>query len=126
VLPQVGPGHWSYVRAVLHGIAHLEPAHLFDETGDKLVRNVLVQDEALGRDAALSVVDHSREHSRRESLLHVRAGHYDKGIAAPQFQHGLLDALARVPGDGASGANTASKGRALDAGIIENARHALG
>jgi hypothetical protein len=77
--------------------------HGLDEAPLELVVDAFGHDEALGRDAGLSVVDGARLHCRRNGFVQIGAGHHDEGIAAAQFKDGFLDAIAALGGHRAAG-----------------------
>ncbi len=60
-----------------------------------------LDDEALGRDAALSVVLRARLDGGLGGPVEVGVGEDEEGIGAAEFEHGRLE---RVPGGGADGA----------------------
>ena len=78
----------------VHGITDRQRLHLLHEAPLELVEDLLVHDEALGRDAGLAVVDDARLHGRGGRGIQIGAGHDDERVAAAQLQHRLLDVLA--------------------------------
>ena len=67
--------------------------HGIHEAAFEFVGDALVDDEALGRDARLPVVDETRLNRHLHGLLQIGARHHDERIAAAQFEHSLLDLL---------------------------------
>ena len=68
---------------------------LLERVGDRLL-----DDEALGGDAALAVVDAARACAAcAAACVDVGVGQHDEGIGAAQLEHGLLERRARGRGD---------------------------
>ena len=57
---------------------------------------------------------------------HIGAGHDDERIAAAQFQHGFLDALAGLRGHLHAGGFAAGQRDRHHARVVDHARHLLG
>ncbi len=85
-----------------------------------------VDDEALGSDARLTVVDRSGLDGRRRGRLDVGGRHHDEGVAAPELEHGLLDLRAGAASDRDPGALAPRQGHRGDARIVDEPRDAVG
>src|SRR5262249_24252817 len=81
-LEHAGQRQRPYVGRVLHWVADLELGDRLDEARDKAIIDGPVNDEALGRDAGLAVVDVARGHRRLDRRFQLRAGKDDEGVAA--------------------------------------------
>ena len=116
LLPEVRAGERAEVGAVGHRVADGERRHLRHEAlGERLV-DVLVDDEALGGDAALAVVLRPRVHRLVDGEVEVGVGEDDEGVAAAELQHARLEGAAGLLGHGAAGAPAAGE---------RDARHAV-
>ena len=80
---------------LVHRVADAQRLHAGDEQLLELVGDVVVHDEALGRDAALPVVLHARGHRGLRGLLEVGRRHHDERVAAAELEHDRLELLAR-------------------------------
>ena len=89
----VGVGQRTELRAFVERIADAQLLHALDELALELVGNCFRHDEALGRDAGLTVVLNPRLDRSRNRRIQIGAGHHDERIAAAQFQHDFLDSL---------------------------------
>ena len=69
----------------IHWIADAEGAHLGHELGEEPVVDVGVDDESLGGDARLAVVDHARGDRRRRRGVDIRRRHDDERVAAAEL-----------------------------------------
>gem|GEM_PF-4445429 len=87
----------------------------------KLVVDVLVDEEALGRDAALAVVDAARLDGMGDGFVEVGGGEDDEGVGAAEFEHGLLDEPSGLGGDGAAGGLGTGDGDGGNAAVGEEA-----
>ena len=90
-------GHGGMVGDTVHEQqlirADAQRRHAPDKLPLKWVRNVAVNDESLGGDARLAVVDRASLHGGFDGAR-VCARHDDKWIAAAQFENCFLDPLA--------------------------------
>ena len=75
----------SPTRSARHRRREVARERVVDRVGD---------DEALGGDARLAVVDDARLHRRRDRARQVGARQHDERVAAAQLEHALLDVLA--------------------------------
>ncbi|CAG6394318.1 hypothetical protein SCOCK_260012 [Actinacidiphila cocklensis] len=116
-LLQVGPALLGGQRADVggrgRGVADPQGAHRPGEALGEVVVYVGVDDEALGRDAGLAVVLHPGGDRDLDRPVEVGGGrrHHHEGVAAAEFQHRLLDLVARDRGDRAARALAAGEGR---------------
>ena len=94
-----GGGQRAQLGLFVHRISNADLRHPGGEFLQELVVDLFVNDESLGGDARLAVVDHARRHRRRHSGLQVRAGHHDEGIAAAELDDRLLEILSSGAGD---------------------------
>ena len=62
-----------------------------------------MDDEALGGDAALAVVDAASLDGVGDGVVEIGGGEDDVGVGAAEFEDGLLDEPASLRGDGAAG-----------------------
>ena len=83
-------------------------------------------DETLGGDARLAIVDRARLDGRLHCSVEVGARQHDERVAAAQLQHCLLDARARCAGHLAAGWCTAGQRGPRHAPIVEHALDLLG
>ena len=83
----IGRGQRAHLGGFVHGIADAQRLHGRDEAPLELAGDPPVDDEALGGDAGLAVVDGARLHGGRTARSEIGAGHHDEGIAAAQLEH---------------------------------------
>ena len=83
------------VRPV-HRIAHHQRSHAGREGGREFVVDGVGDDETLGRDAGLPVVDRARLRTAvATACSQVGARHHDERIAAAELENAFLDVPAR-------------------------------
>ena len=104
-------------------IADFQRFHFFYEEAFEFVRDFFRDDESLGRDAGLAIVEHARLHADGDRLLQIRAFHHDKWIAAAQLQNDFLDVRCRGDADLNAGALATGEGCGFDPRIGENPRN---
>ncbi len=97
---QVGTGEGADLGRAIERIADLERGDALAKPGLELVGDWIDGDEALGGDAALSVVDHARLDRRGGRGLEIGVGEHDEGIRSAELQHHLLERRARGGPDG--------------------------
>ena len=105
-------------------IAHDHRAHPLHELPFERLRDLVDHDEALRRDAGLSVVDDARPHAGLDRGVEIGARHHDERIAAAQFEHDLLEMTARLARDVGAGEFTSGQRHRRDARIGHELRHA--
>src|SRR5204863_7107847 len=81
------------VGGLVQWVADLQILHTLYKASLKLVGNRFSDDEALGRDTRLTIVDGARFDSCGNSCIEIGAGHDDKGVTATKFKHGFFDPL---------------------------------
>ena len=119
VFEDLGRGEGADVGGFEHGIADAEGGHAGDEAFFELGIDALVDDEALGGDAALAVVDAAGLDGVVDGGVEVGGGKDDEGVGAAELEDGLLDEPAGLCGDGAAGGLGAGDGDGGDAGVGE-------
>ena len=92
----IGIREWTKFCLVICRIADHQRLHARDKFSLKCICNRLGNDEALGRNTGLPVIDDSGLHRRLDRCIQVRAGHHDKRIAAAELKHNFLDSLGRA------------------------------
>ncbi len=85
-----------------------------------------MDDEALGSDAGLAVVDVACGDRGPDGGVQIRAGHNDERIGAAELHDRLLDVLAGLLGDLGAGGVRAGQSDRLDAVIGYHGRDSLG
>ncbi len=85
-----------------------------------------MDDEALGGDAGLAVVDAAGFDCIRYGGVEIGGGEDDVGVGAAEFEDGLLDEPAGLGGDGAAGGLGAGEGDGDDAGVVEEVFYLAG
>ena len=86
----------------LHRISDDERLHGSHEAGFEVGVDILVDDEALGRDAGLAIVHRAGFDGRRESDFEIRGRHDNKGVGAAEFKDGALEQPSGLGSDRAS------------------------
>ena len=84
-------------------IADFQAAHSGDEFLQKLVVDLVGDEETFCRDAGLTTVDRARCHRRRDRVFEVGARHHDECVAAAEFEHAFFDVARGDAGHGAAG-----------------------
>ena len=92
-LDGVGGGERAEFSVLVEGIADAQVLHAVDELRFELGGDGFGDDEALGGDAGLAVVDDAGLHGGGDGGVEIGAGHDDERIAAAEFEHNFLDAL---------------------------------
>src|SRR5207245_5259272 len=118
-------GERADLRRVVLRVADLESAHGLDEPLLELGRDLLVDNEPLGRDAALTGVLHARRHGDLHCLVQIRTGQNDEWIAAAQLEDRLLQLRARSRRNAAARSVAAGQRGRGDGGILEDLFHFL-
>ena len=114
------------IGRLVGGIAHFERLHGLHEAALEILGDRVHNDEALGRNAGLAVVNGARFHGRADRGGHIGARHDDEGITAAQFQHGFLDALASLRGNLHAGRLAAGERRRHHARVVDYTGYLLG
>jgi hypothetical protein len=91
IVAQVASGHRADIDLPPHGVADLERLHMGAESLHESICDALLDDQALGCDAALSDIQEATPGGDGGGFLHVRVGEHDEGIRSAQFQHLLLE-----------------------------------
>ncbi len=82
MLDGLGGGEGAEVGGVFEWVAYAEGFHSGDEAGFEVVVDGVVDDEALGGDAGLTVVDGAGADGGFDGQIEVGGGHDEEGIAA--------------------------------------------
>ena len=106
-----GGGKWPDLGRLVEGITDDELGHGLGVALLVLVGDRLVDDEALGRDAALAVVLDPRPYADLDGPLHVGRWHHDERVGAAELEHCLFDDVAGDGGHGLPGAFAPCDGR---------------
>ena len=85
-----------------------------------------MDEEALGGDAGLAVVDAASLDGGVDGGVEVGGGQDDEGVGAAELEDGLLDEPAGLGGDGAAGGLGAGDGDGGDAGVGEDVFYLAG
>src|SRR2546427_1263959 len=107
VLAGNGGGQWAELDAFLHGIAHWKRLGLFDKRLGEVVKQRFRNQETLGANATLTVVEVARRHAVLHSLRKIGVLQNDEWIGAAEFQHHSLADSGRFLRNGATGADAA-------------------
>src|ERR1700694_2658858 len=99
-----------HIRSRIHWIAHLERRHTLGKLLLELFCNAIIDNEALGSDARLPIIDDARLDGGGNCAIQVSAGHHDEWVAAAECEHGLLDLFAGQGCDAAACPYTAGEG----------------
>ena len=97
-----GEGQGTDLGGGLHGVSDAETGHALDEGLFEGVVTVTVDDEALGRDAALAVVLDPGGDTDADGVVEIGRRQDHEGVAAAQLEDGLLDGASgrrRPPND---------------------------
>ena len=126
IAEQVFPGHGADVGRAVHGVAHLELLHPPDQLLLEAVGHGLVDDEALGRDAALAGVDGARPRRLARRRFRVGVGEDDERVGAAELEDGLLEAAPGLGGDLHAGVVAAGQGHRAHQRVADQLRHPRG
>src|SRR5258708_12420663 len=105
-------------------MSRVELLHAPLEEAEELVSNLVLEDAAVGTNAALAGVVHAAKDGPFDRLIHISIVEDDVGITPPQLHRGLLESLTRLSSHGRTGALAPGQRDTLDAGI-GNARRGL-
>ena len=119
VFEELRSGEGADVGGFEHGVADAEVGHAGDEALFELGIDAVVDDEALGGDAGLAVVDAASLDGVVDGGVEVGGGEDDEGVGAAELEDGLLDEPAGLGGDGAACGLGAGDGDGDDAGVVE-------
>ena len=108
------------------GSPTLEGVHGGDEARFKFGVDGVGDEEALGGDAGLAAVDCAGGDGGCDGGVERGRGHDDEGIAAAQFEDGLLDEPSGLGCDGAAGGLASGDGDGGDALVGEHHLHLAG
>src|SRR5215210_3350731 len=93
VLEDVRGGERPHVRVLVHRIADPQGLHALDVAALELVSYLLVDDDPLGVDARLAVVERPRGDGHVDGFIQIGARHHYERVAAAELEHGLLYVL---------------------------------
>ena len=105
-------------------IAHRSACIAVDEASRELVGDRVVDDEALGRDARLAVVDVRAFTAMSRGASRSARRHDDERIAAAELEHGLLECSSGGRGHARAGALAAGERHGCDARVAMSLRRA--
>ena len=104
----------------VHRVADFQRLKFLKEQRLVVLIDILVNDEALGGDAGLAVIDGARLHADLGGFLQIRGRHDDEGVRTAKLQHGFLDFGAGGSGDGGARGLGPGQGGRLDALILQD------
>ena len=116
----MGRGEGADVGGVEHGVSDAEGGHSGDEALFELGVDAVVDEEALGGDAGLAVVDAAGLDGVGDGGVEVGRGKDDEGVGATELEDGLFDEPSGLGGDGAASGLRAGDGDGDDAGVGED------
>src|SRR5215211_5768734 len=99
VFEDLGRGERPHVGVLVHRVADLEGGHALHEAALELVGDLLVDDDPLGVDARLPVVERARSDGSADGRLQIRRGHHDERVAPAELEYARLDVLPRLGAD---------------------------
>src|SRR5215211_5808432 len=123
VFEDLGRGERPHVGVLVHRVADLEGGHALHEAALELVGDLLVDDDPLGVDARLPVVERARGHRGADSRLQIRRWHDDEGVAPAELEHARLDVLPRLGADLPARTFAAGQRRRLHPRVVYDRLH---
>src|SRR3989454_11439141 len=102
-ISQVVSRKWSELRVLAHGIAHLGGTHALDEQLFEARPDLVYDNEALGRDAALAGIQQAPPGAHGGCELEIRVLEHEVGIATAELEDRLLEHGARLARDRPAG-----------------------
>ena len=122
----IGRRQGADVGRLIERVADRERLHRTHEAAFELVGDRLGDDEALGSDARLPVVDRARPDRRIDRRVEVGAWHDDKGVAAAKLEHRLLDSPAGCARHVAARRRAAGQGDRYHARVVDHSLDLIG
>ena len=118
-------GKWPDLGRLVEGVADDELGHRLGITLQVLVGDRLVDDEALGGDAALAVVLDPRPNADLDGPVQVGRRHHDERVGAAELEHRLFDGVAGDRSDRAPGAFAAGDRGCGDPVVLQDRLHTV-